>query len=870
MIDLLSAHEELSLEQAMEVLRGGFPDMTDRQRIDMLVAKKVQRPPYSTLANSLVTTVSSTAVGASTVCYGTDPGTGKLAVVLIQHAETGPDGEHLYGLPGGFANPGSYSINNDGSFNPHPGEQPRKAAVRENSEELILPDGEPLLNIDPRRLLIINGGIDESSLGKGNLPVCYLAYAVKLSDEEMRRVLDHCTCMQNDGDYKERMRQSSHGEIANAVLIDLDKAARLGPEQFKYPHALDEIQILQNFTSNPARETKKLRAAYLGSFRGFTRGHLDVVRALAKQFGEVIVGIGINPEKAMEFSLAELEANTRRILSDLPNVEVNSFSGLFNDFLDREKVDILVRGLRSGREFDEQIDQEHFDWFRQDKERERNGQMEPKRLTLYMPVRQQNGFISSSLVKKVLKEHGDPSGLAPTSTIAQLMGRLEHQYPYGITGVSGAGKRWICDKFKELADDLCIPMHYVDLDAVAHDMLEDRQERFCIDLRNDVARIFGRELMKDNGAIDRKKLGEIVFDDPAKMKRYNELIYSPLLLALRDTLNGKKGVLLLDGALSAEFGLTHLANHNFLVMDGEPLAQAERLKERDKLNEAQVVRRAESQYTTQKKIEIIKEAIALDDYGALQTLKNDGLLTPEDIRTAFDTMLEHVDIFGELRIKGFFSANKTVKPDQAYETIRSLYSGNDRRYHSLSHIVDGLNIIPKIEGQIENPKAFTLAWIFHDSMYDTALSCEETNSKSNGERSADKMAEQARAWGFDQKTIDCAADLIWQTETGEAAPVTNDEKLFVDLDMSILGRSPEEIAIYENELRIEHGSYTETDWIKDRTAFLQSLDTDNLFHTSFFRDIYGPQAKENVAASLARLRPRENLNQEIQGPRLIL
>jgi pantetheine-phosphate adenylyltransferase len=602
---------------------------------------------------------------------------------------------------------------------------------------------------------------------------------------------------------------------------------------------------------------KQTRAAYLGSFRGLTNGHLDVIEKLSALFSEVIVGIGINPDKTPEFSLAELEDLTKHEVRRFPNVRVMAFRGLFMDFLEEQNVDVLVRGMRNTEDYAAQKTQDHYDTWNQARIKwENNGHGGRTRTTFYLPSPPDKEFISSSLVKALLQEQGEVNGLAPTRTIAELQARIERQYPYGVTGVSGAGKTETCRKFKALADELCIPLHHEDIDHIAHDILGKLQEPAYVALREEIGNVFGKKkvLMKD-GTINRKKLGKILFADPQAMQTYNEMMRPHLLRQLRKNLNRRRGILLLDSALFADAGLTHLSNHNAMVVDADLKTRVRRLKIRAGLTPAQVKRRAESQYTTEKKLTSIQDAISKADYGSVQTLANTDDISDKALRSAFNTMLEQVDIFGELRISGFLARQGIADPQGGYKTIRLLYSDNDRRFHALSHIVDGLNVMQKIEDQIEDPKAFKLGWLFHDSVYDLAQSENDRPCcASNEQRSAELMAKHAKGWGFDDATIKKASNLILKTEYGLATPTTNDEKLFVDLDLSTLGRTPEFFQRYEENIRQEHSRIPDDAWKAGRTAFLESLDTNALYRTPYFQNEYGAQAKANIAASLEALK----------------
>ena len=88
-------------------------------------------------------------------------------------------------------------------------------------------------------------------------------------------------------------------------------------------------------------------ACYVGSFDPMTLGHLDIIRRAARIFGQVTVGIGINPDKNSLFSPAERLALCRAAVSDLPNVEVRGFDGLAVEFVRSCGSRILLRGVRT-------------------------------------------------------------------------------------------------------------------------------------------------------------------------------------------------------------------------------------------------------------------------------------------------------------------------------------------------------------------------------------------------------------------------------------------------------------------------------------------------------------------------------------------
>src|SRR2546421_13117008 len=92
------------------------------------------------------------------------------------------------------------------------------------------------------------------------------------------------------------------------------------------------------------------RARKLGVFPGqfdpITNGHLDVIRRGVALFDELIVAVGINPEKREMFSVDERVPMIRSLIRDLPGVHVAKYTGLTVDFVKRSKATAILRGIR--------------------------------------------------------------------------------------------------------------------------------------------------------------------------------------------------------------------------------------------------------------------------------------------------------------------------------------------------------------------------------------------------------------------------------------------------------------------------------------------------------------------------------------------
>jgi pantetheine-phosphate adenylyltransferase len=88
-------------------------------------------------------------------------------------------------------------------------------------------------------------------------------------------------------------------------------------------------------------------AVYTGVFDPIHLGHLDVIRRGSRVFDRLVVGVGINPEKAAFFSQQERADLVRLVVQSIPNVEIRTFNGLAVHFVREVGARIMLRGLRT-------------------------------------------------------------------------------------------------------------------------------------------------------------------------------------------------------------------------------------------------------------------------------------------------------------------------------------------------------------------------------------------------------------------------------------------------------------------------------------------------------------------------------------------
>jgi len=134
----------------------------------------------------------------------------------------------------------------------------------------------------------------------------------------------------------------------------------------------------------------KRHAMYPGTFDPITNGHQDLVRRAAGLFDRVIVAIASNPHKAPLFTLEQRVDLARRVLADLPNVEVMGYSGLTVEFARKHDLSVVVRGLRAVSDFE-------FEFQLANMSRHLAREIE----TVFLTPQEQFTFISSSLIREI-------------------------------------------------------------------------------------------------------------------------------------------------------------------------------------------------------------------------------------------------------------------------------------------------------------------------------------------------------------------------------------------------------------------------------------------------------------------------------------
>ena len=145
------------------------------------------------------------------------------------------------------------------------------------------------------------------------------------------------------------------------------------------------------------------RAVFPGSFDPITLGHCDIINRGTQLFDELIIAIGENLSKNYLFSLEQRKSFIENTFSDNKKIKVFIYSGLTTDFCKKIKADYILRGLRNSSDFEyeKSIAQTN----------KKIGEIE----TVFLLSSSEKSFISSSIVREIIKHNGKFENLVPNS-----------------------------------------------------------------------------------------------------------------------------------------------------------------------------------------------------------------------------------------------------------------------------------------------------------------------------------------------------------------------------------------------------------------------------------------------------------------------
>ena len=154
-------------------------------------------------------------------------------------------------------------------------------------------------------------------------------------------------------------------------------------------------------------------AIYPGSFDPVTNGHLDLIERGSALFDKLIVAILRNDVKEALFSVDDRIEMLKEVTRNLPKVEVGSFDGLLVDYAAASNAGAIIRGIRAGSDYEYELQMALM-----------NRRLRPEIETIFLMAGEAHSFISSRLVKEVIRLGGNISGFVPPAIEGRLKKRL--------------------------------------------------------------------------------------------------------------------------------------------------------------------------------------------------------------------------------------------------------------------------------------------------------------------------------------------------------------------------------------------------------------------------------------------------------------
>jgi len=154
-------------------------------------------------------------------------------------------------------------------------------------------------------------------------------------------------------------------------------------------------------------------AIYPGSFDPITNGHLDLIERGSAFFDKLIVSILRNDEKQALFSVEERMEMLSEVVGGFSNVEVGAFDGLLVDYAAQSGASVILRGIRAVSDYEYELQMALM-----------NRRLRPEIETVFLMAGEAHSFVSSRLVKEVIRLRGNISGLVPPSVEGRLRKRV--------------------------------------------------------------------------------------------------------------------------------------------------------------------------------------------------------------------------------------------------------------------------------------------------------------------------------------------------------------------------------------------------------------------------------------------------------------
>lgn len=151
------------------------------------------------------------------------------------------------------------------------------------------------------------------------------------------------------------------------------------------------------------------KAIYPGTFDPITNGHLDIIRRACNMFDEIIIAVASSEDKKPMFNLEDRINMIYTATREFPKISVVGFDTLLVDLSDKLGANIIIRGLRAISDFEYELQMGYA-----------NASLKKELETIYLMPHLENAFISSSVVRSLLKFNGKIDHLVPAEVLSYI------------------------------------------------------------------------------------------------------------------------------------------------------------------------------------------------------------------------------------------------------------------------------------------------------------------------------------------------------------------------------------------------------------------------------------------------------------------
>ena len=185
--------------------------------------------------------------------------------------------------------------------------------------------------------------------------------------------------------------------------------------------------------------------------------------------------------------------------------------------------------------------------------------------------------------------------------------------------------------------------------------------------------------------------------------------------------------------------------------------------------------------------------------------------------------------------------------DKCFTELINHYSSTSRHYHNLTHIESMLSLAQSYKNRIEHYNMLILSIFYHDVIYDA-------KRQDNELKSWEYAQQHLKPFDLNTTELACIKANILATKDHKNPNNNSDINYMLDFDLFILGQNPEEYKTYTEQIRREYSMYPDHLYYPGRIHALKHfLNTEEIYKTSKFKDLYEQMARHNITEEIKML-----------------